>query len=67
MLGFERPKKRSSNKEVGKKYDVTCCEAMFYWDYKYIEYFAELASFSQSWKYARAFAKIRITACAWRT
>ena len=29
MSGFEKLKKRSSNKDVGKKYDVPCCEAKF--------------------------------------
>ena len=33
-----------------------------------IKYFAELVSFSRSWKrYARTFAKIRIIACACRS
>ena len=47
MPGFERPRERSSNKDIGEKY-VPCCDAKFYWDYKCIEYFAELMSFSQS-------------------
>ena len=59
MSGFERPRKMSLDKDVGEKYDVPCREAMFYWDYKCIKYFAELLSFSWSWKrYARAFANI---------
>ena len=30
MSGFERPRKRSSKKDVGEKYDEPCCEAKFY-------------------------------------
>ena len=59
MSGFERPRERSSNKDVGEKYDVRCCEGKFYRYYKCIKYFAELVSFSRNWKrYARAFAKV---------
>ena len=65
MSAFERPRRRSSNKDVGEKYDLPCCEAKFYWEYKCIKYFTELLSFSWSSKwYARAFANIRIIACA---
>ena len=45
MSGFEKPRKRSSSKDVGEKCDVSCCEAKFYWDYKRIRYFAELGVF----------------------
>ena len=30
MSGFERPRKRSSNKDVGEKHDEPGCEAKFY-------------------------------------
>ena len=40
MSGFEKPRKRSSSKDVGEKCDVSCYEAKFYWDYKRIRYFA---------------------------
>ena len=45
MSDFERPPKMSTNKNVGGRYDVPCCKVKFYWDYKCINYFAELASF----------------------
>ena len=63
MSGFERPRKRSPNKDVGE--NVPCCDIKFYWDYKCIKYFEELVSFSQGRKlYFRAFANIRIIGCA---
>ena len=40
MSGFERPRKRSPNKDVGE--NVPCCDIKFYWDYKCIKYFEEL-------------------------
>ena len=47
MSSFERPRKISSNKDVGEKYDVPCCEAKFYWDYKCIKYLQNLCLFHE--------------------
>ena len=61
MLRFDRPRNRSSNRDVGEQYDVHCSEVKFYCNYKCIKYFEELLSFSRNWKrFARAFAKIQI-------
>ena len=62
MSVVERPRNRSSNKDLKKynveKYDVLCCEAKFYWDCKCVKYFVELVSFLRSWKrYVRTFCK----------
>ena len=47
MLRFDRPRNRSSNRDVGEQYDVHCSEVKFYCNYKCIKYFEELLSFHE--------------------
>ena len=68
MPGYERPREKSSNKSAGEKYDVPCCDVKFYLVYKCIKYFGKNVFLSRSWKrYTKAFAKVRIIVCAWRS